>query len=86
MNDTPASLDNSAAFTAMATKIAHNSGEPFGGAAVIVPPVGSGDPIEVLILDNQADPIQFYATLKSRIDRNLTTLDEAQRKMTAFRR
>jgi hypothetical protein len=68
-------------FSNMATRIANNAAEPFGGACVIVPP-GEVEPIELLILDVTADPdpAQFLALVKSRIDfaiiameRNLAT-------------
>ena len=45
--------DPSEAFTQMALRIKHNSAQPFGGAVVIYPPAGGGEPVEFLLLDNE---------------------------------
>lgn len=59
-------MDNSDRFTKMAERISHNSDATFGGAAVIVPPANAGAPIELLILDSNADPAQFWGSILSR--------------------
>jgi len=63
-------------FSNMATRIANNAAEPFGGACVIVPP-GDSEPIELLVLDasSDPDPAQFLALLKTRIDLAIITME-----------
>lgn len=76
--------DPAARFRAMSERITHNANEVFGGAVVIIPPANAGDPIELLMLDLQADPAQFWATIKTRIEIRLSELDERQRTNQAF--
>ena len=71
-------------FRAMAASLDHNAAATFGGAVVIVPP--TGDPIEILMLDNKADLAQFWSTIKTRIDIKLAEIDEQQRNQQAFGR
>ena len=72
-------------FRAMADAIDHNAaGATFGGGCVIYPP--TGDPIEILMLDNKADLAQFWSTIKTRIDIKLAEIDEQQRNQQAFGR
>ena len=71
-------------FQAMVDAIVHNTAQPFGGAAVIIPPANGGDPIEVLILDLKANPAQFWSTIKTRIEIQLAELDEQTRNQNAF--
>lgn len=66
-------------FSEMARAIIHNAGQGFGGAVVIVPPAGGGEPIELLLLDSSADVSQFFATVQSRISIRLQNLDDKQR-------
>ncbi len=73
-------------FHAMADNIDHNGGSNFGGACVIIPPENGGEPIELLILDLKADPAQFWATIKTRIEIKLAELDELRRNNQAFGR
>ena len=77
--------DPSARFRAMADRVDHNRGI-FGGAVVIVPPAGAGDPIEFILLDVSADAVQFWATIKGRIDKEIAKLDENSRNKQAFGR
>jgi hypothetical protein len=66
-------------FREMAARIDKNAGEPFAGAALIIPPEG-GDPIEILILDPTSGvAAQFWGFLKQRIDIELIVLDKAER-------
>ena len=51
----------------MADRIDHNADATFGGAVVIIPPTGGGDPIELLMLDARGDPGQFWSTIMTRI-------------------
>ena len=62
----------------MADRIDHNADATFGGAVVIIPPAGGGDPIELLILDAQGNPGQFWATIMSRIQITLEDLKAKQ--------
>jgi hypothetical protein len=71
-------------FRVMAAAIEHNYASTFGGAVVIIPPPFAGDPIELLILDLKADPAQFWATIKTRIEIKLAELDQQQRKQASF--
>ena len=83
MNDTSEEKPSDR-FRTMAAAIDHNANSTFGGAAVIIPPDNSGSPIELLMLDAQANPAQFWSTIKSRIDIILAELDEKQRNLTGF--
>lgn len=71
-------------FRQMAAAIDHNADGTFGGAVVIIPPANGGEPIELLILDLKADPAQFWATIKTRIEIKLAELDDRQRNQKAF--
>jgi hypothetical protein len=70
-------------FRIMAERIDHNikADYHFGGAAVIVPPAGSGieKPIELLILDDNADPAQFLSTIVTRIQIMLREIEDRAR-------
>ena len=54
-------------FTDMAARIEKTDEKEFAGAAVIVPP-GGGDPITLLLVDPKQDIVQFFATVKSRVE------------------
>lgn len=73
-------------FAAMAERIKLNEGQTFGGAVVVVPPENGGEPIEILMLDNQADLTQFYATITSRVQRSVNEVDVKQRQQQGFGR
>jgi len=67
---------NSDFFRKMADRIERNKDDGFGGACVIVPPHGGGNPIELLIVvphGGVMDLAQFFATISSRIQ---TTVEE----------
>ena len=70
----------------MADHVERNAQAGFGGCVVIVPPANGGDPIEILILDNRADVVQFYANLAARITVRTTELDAIGRQGQAFGR
>ena len=74
MSDEPQIPSNADRFRKMADRIDHNKDAGFGGACVIVPPTGAGDPIEILMLDNSADLAQFFSTVATRVQR---AVDEA---------
>lgn len=52
-----------ALFRKMADDIMHNAENGFGGAFVIVPPSGGGNPISVLMLDSANDAAQFWGLI-----------------------
>ena len=63
----------------MADRIDHNDKtSTFGGAIVIIPPDQGGEPVEILILDSQGDPGQFWSIVTHRVQAAITALD-AQR-------
>ena len=79
--------DISQPFTKMAERIAHNTDSTFGGAVVIVPPGQSGgEPIELLMLDAQGDPAQFWSTILTRIQVQMSKLQDAERVAQSFGR
>lgn len=83
--------DVSKRFRRMAESIDHNNARaepmPFAGAVVIVPPKDGGDPVELLLLDEKADPAQFWATVLTRVQMRINEVQEAQQKnLGPFRR
>ena len=60
----PSGPDNAAPFRRVADKIDTNRDNGFGGAFVIVPP--SGPPIELLIVDDSADPAVFWSLVQTK--------------------
>lgn len=74
-------------FAAMAEKITHMraayAATGFGGAVVIVPP-GTGDPIELLMLDPHADLAMFWGTIRTKIDILLATAEAEKRRQAGF--
>ena len=71
-------------FRVMADRIDHNAESNFGGAVVIYPPPNGGEAIELLLLDLQADPGQFWQTLDFRIKLKMAELDDKRRNQQAF--
>jgi hypothetical protein len=71
-------------FYAMAERIDHGVERGvFGGAAVIIPPTVTGHekPIELLMLDANADPAQFLSTVVTRIQIMLREIEDQSRMM-----
>lgn len=66
-------------FRQMADRIDHNKDSTFGGAAVIVPPQNGGEPVVVLVLDEKGDPAQFWGTILTRAQLEVSRLTERQR-------
>lgn len=66
-------------FDAMAKRVRHNTESTFGGAFVIVPPESGGDPMDTLILDNKANPAQFWMILQARSKMELDRLETQER-------
>ena len=86
MNDETQPPSNAERFRKMAERIDHNSDAGFGGACVVIPPAGSGDPIEVLLLDNAADPATFYSTVSTRLQLALDKIAEVKAQQMGFGR
>ncbi len=68
-------------FATMAKQIEHNTGSKFGGAFVIVPPDGAGDPMEALILDTTGNPAQFLMLLQAKIAHALEEISSRERSL-----
>ena len=64
-------------FTAMAESISRNS--DFGGAFVVVPPEGAGEPLSTLILDGKPDPAQFWQMLLTKCQIMIAEIEAAKR-------
>ena len=79
-SNTPADI-----FQQMAERIRHNAGSQFGGAFVIVPPAEGGNPMETLILDNSANPAQFWMILQARSKMELARIEDEERHGLAVR-
>lgn len=77
-------MTNSQPFTQMAERIEHNKEAQFGGAAVVISPDGAK--IEFLMLDASSDPIQFWSTVKTRIEFVLDDLGQKARVQQGFGR
>jgi hypothetical protein len=86
MSDELQAPSNADPFRKMADRIEHNKDAGFGGACVIIPPGGVGEPIEVLLLDNAADPAQFYSTVATRIQITLEKVQAQNAQNVAFGR
>lgn len=68
-----------AAFDQMAAKIRLNKDDNFGGAFVLVPPVGFGQPVDGLILNSSNAAMMFWANLKLIVDDTMAQMKEQQR-------
>lgn len=77
-------MSNSDSFKKMAERIEHNAGSKFGGAAVVIPPQNGGDPVELLILDEKGDPAQFWGTLLTRAQMEVSKIEERNRIAQGF--
>ena len=77
---------NDEPFSKMSERVKHNTDSKFGGAAVIVPPTGAGDAIELLLLDAQGDQAQFWSTILTRIQVIMQNLQEKERVASTFGR
>ena len=75
---------NSEPFTKMATRITHNEGDGFGGAAVIVAP--GGEKIEFVMLSDAYNVAQFYSSVMSLIQLQLQKIEEKERVASTFGR
>lgn len=73
-------------FEAMAARIRHNADAKFGGACVIIPPEGGGEPIEVLLLDSSGNIAQFWSAVVSRSQSTMEELKMTQDRLQGLRR
>jgi hypothetical protein len=73
-------------FRAMADSIERNEGVAFGGAFVIIPPDGGGEPIETLILDSKQDLAQFWNAVITKCQIMLADVEQKQRAGQTFGR
>lgn len=77
MNDVP-KQKRSEPFTKMAERIDKNEGESFGGAFVIVPPEGAGEPMQSLNFSSGTDLAQFWMMLQGMINAALQDIQAKQ--------
>jgi hypothetical protein len=77
-----------AIFRKMAERLEKNEGEPFGGAAVIIPPGEFNEAIAVqmLSLDPAPDGALFWGQIRSKADEAVADLAQRARQQNAFRR
>ncbi len=73
-------------FRAMADRIEKNDSEVFAGAVVIVPPKDGGDPVEILQLDANPSPSEFWGLIKYKSDAAMHEISNASRISHTFRR
>jgi hypothetical protein len=73
-------------FRRMAARLDHNADAVFAGAAVIVPPAEGGEAVEMLILDSSQSAAQFWGSVKTKCELELSKLDERNRNTQAFGR
>lgn len=81
MSESPAEL-----FFQMRERIVKNEDAGFGGAFVIVPPEGAGDPVQTLLLDPTPDPAQFWQMLLTKCQIMIAEIEVAKRTNQAFGR
>ena len=65
-------------FERMAATIRLNKDNNFGGAFVLVPPPGFGEPVESIVLNSDNAKLQFWANLKMIVDQTFVALKEQQ--------
>lgn len=78
--------DRSEPFYQMKERLDRNGAETFGGAFVIVPPEGGGEPIETLILDSKQDLAQFWNAVITKCQIMLADVEQKQRTGQGFGR
>ena len=70
--------DHANLFRAMADRVMLNKDGYFGGAVVIIPPEGGGEPVDFFLLSKQS-PVMFWASLEAIIKAQISDLDHAAR-------
>ena len=76
--------DKSQPFADMVEAIIRNSN--FGGAFVIVPPEGAGEPVQTLLLDPSPDPAQFWQMILTKCQIQIAEIEIMKRQESAFGR
>lgn len=71
-------------FTTMAERMSLNGHDSFGGAFVIIPPIGGGEPIETMILDSKQDLAQFWNAVITKCQIMLADVEQKQRAGQGF--
>lgn len=66
-------------FETMARKVAENIGNGFGGAFVIVPPLG-GEPVDMLLIKDGSDPAVFWSLVKTHAEMAIAQVDEERQR------
>ena len=80
MSETPAEWAQ--LFRTMAECIEKN--DNFGGAFVIVPPEGAGEPVQTLLLDPSPDPAMFWQMIQTKCQIMIAEIEIQKRKNAAF--
>ena len=78
------SINKATPFADMSLLITQNNDKGFGGAFVVVPPEGGGEPLETLILDSKQDASQFWSLLQAKASVMIAELEEKKRTQGAF--
>lgn len=73
-------------FRDMADDVERNSTVGFGGALVIIPPEGGGDPIKTLILDGSGDLALFWNSVITKAQIMLAQAEHQRRQQGGFGR
>lgn len=73
-------------FTDMAADVERNANVGFGGAFVIIPPEGGGDPIKTLILDGSSDLALFWNSVITKAQIMLAQAEHQRRQQSGFGR
>ena len=73
-------------FRDMADTIERNADGSFGGAFVIIPPEGGGDPIKTLILDGSSDLALFWNSVITKAQIMLAQAEQQRRSQGGFNR
>ena len=56
----------------------------FGGAFVIVPPEGAGEPVQTLLLDPTPDPAMFWQMIQTKCQIMIAEIEIKKRQNAAF--
>ena len=66
-------------FDEMAKRIRLNKDSNFGGAFVLIPPAGYGDPVDSLLINSPNASLMFWHHLKSIAEQTINQVQEQQR-------
>lgn len=68
-------------FDEMATRIRRNAGDSFGGAFVLLPPTGFGNPVSSLLLNSSNVQLLFWQALAQIANSETERIKNEQRQM-----